>query len=226
MVSHRQLFFVLDAHICVRSAVYIPPSPTILPHRILNRASSSTIQSRRPIQEQTRRRRNPADTAMSPRDPIITRSRSARARADAAATTAAIRIKPPHAITKTRERAKTTLIATNPAALKPTALLTAISTNQPKPKLPSLVLKIKPHPYPAETHLEPTAISTPTPFPDGNKALFDLALFAIRHSHFASWDIPETEVILFTVAALGLLYGCRLAYRSVRHRRSFRRSGG
>jgi hypothetical protein len=33
-------------------------------------------------------------------------------------------------------------------------------------------------------------------------------------------------VILFTVAALGLLYGCRLAYRSVRHRRSFRRSGG
>lgn len=226
MVSHRQLFFVLDVHICVRSAVYIPPSPTILPHRILNRASSSTIQSRRPIQEQTRRRRNPADTAMSPRDPIITRSRSARARADAAATTAAIRIKPPHAITKTRERAKTTLIATNPAALKPTALLTAISTNQPKPKLPSLVLKIKPHPHPAETHLGPTAIPTPTPFPDGNKALFDLALFAIRHSHFASWDIPETEVILFTVAALGLLYGCRLAYRSVRHRRSFRRSGG
>ena len=226
MVSHRQLFFVLDAHICVRSAVYIPPSPTILPHRILNRASSSTIQSRRPIQEQTRRRRNPADTAMSPRDPIITRSRSARARADAAATTAAIRIKPPHAITKTRERAKTTLIATNPAALKPTALLTATSTNQPKPKLPSLVLKIKPHPHPAETHLGPTAIPTPTPFPDGNKALFDLALFAIRHSHFASWDIPETEVILFTVAALGLLYGCRLAYRSVRHRRSFRRSGG
>ena len=226
MVSHRQLSFVLDVHICVRSAVYIPPSPTILPHRILNRASSSTIQSRRPIQEQTRRRRNPADTAMSPRDPIITRSRSARARADAAATTAAIRIKPPHAITKTRERAKTTLIATNPAALKPTALLTAISTNQPKPKLPSLVLKIKPHPHPAETHLGPTAIPTPTPFPDGNKALFDLALFAIRHSHFASWDIPETEVILFTVAALGLLYGCRLAYRSVRHRRSFRRSGG
>ena len=226
MVSHRQLFFVLDVHICVRSAVYIPPSPTILPHRILNRASSSTIQSRRPIQEQTRRRRNPADTAMSPRDPIITRSRSARARADAAATTAAIRKKPPHAITKTRKRAKTTLIATNPAALKPTALLTAISTNQPKPKLPSLVLKIKPHPHPAETHLGPTAIPTPTPFPDGNKALFDLALFAIRHSHFASWDIPETEVILFTVAALGLLYGCRLAYRSVRHRRSFRRSGG
>ena len=60
-----------------------------------------------------------------------------------------------------------------------------------------------------------------TPSLDG-RALFDLVFVAMRHS--TSLELLETEIILFTVAAVGLLYVCRFAYRSLRDRRCSRRS--
>jgi hypothetical protein len=100
----------------------------------------------------------------------------------------------------------------------------------PAPTLPiSIISTSKIHPHP-ETQLEATTTQTlapilaptPTPTPSTIQPLIEVATIAARHFS-PSWQMPEVEVVVFTVAALVLVYVCRLAWRSLRGRRGFRR---
>lgn len=226
------------------------PSVSSYPTAIPTCTTAGHPSTHQSIHNPDSRKSKPTNATMSPRDPIITRSKSAQARANAATATAAATksTTPPQTITMTKPERTTPTITAPPARTLPISIISTSEihphpethmgtmapptpTPTPAPTLPISIISTSSeiHPYP-ETLLEgatatPTRVLAPiaTPTPSTIQPLIEVATIAAHHFS-PSWQMPEFEVVVFTVTALCLVWVCRLAWRSLRGGRGFRRS--